>query len=111
MGKILEGETAIITGGGSGIGQGTAVRFATEGANVLVVDKDPNGARKTAELGGGQSGDIELLVQDVTAQDAPTIIFDTCGAKLGGRLSSSITRELGRLDRFTRQTMKTWTAF
>tara|TARA_B100000949_G_C14264879_1_gene444520 strand:- start:964 stop:1743 length:780 start_codon:yes stop_codon:yes gene_type:complete len=83
MGKILEGETAIITGGGSGIGQGTAVRFATEGANVLVVDKDPNGARKTAELGGGQSGDIELLVQDVTAQDAPTKIFDTCGARLG----------------------------
>ena len=52
MGIKLEGETAIITGGGSGIGQGTAVRFSAEGANVLVVDKDPNGARKTTELGG-----------------------------------------------------------
>ena len=78
MGKKLEGETAIITGGGSGIGQSTAVRFASEGANVLVVDKARNGADKTAELGGGHSGTIELLVQDVTAQDAPTKIFDAC---------------------------------
>ena len=82
MGKKLEGETAIITGGGSGIGQSTAVRFASEGANVLVVDKDRNGADKTAELGGGHSGTIELLVQDVTAQDAPTNIFDACAEKL-----------------------------
>ena len=39
MGMKLEGQTAVITGSGSGIGQNTAVRFVSEGANVLVVDK------------------------------------------------------------------------
>ena len=74
----LEGETAIITGSGSGIGQSTAVRFAFEGANVLVVDKNQNGAEQTLELGREHPGRIEILVLDVTAPDAPTIILNTC---------------------------------
>ena len=63
----LDGETAIITGGGSGIGRATAMRFATEGANVLVVDKDANGADETAELCRGYPGTIVPLVQDNNA--------------------------------------------
>ncbi|ULT55168.1 SDR family oxidoreductase [Neobacillus drentensis] len=40
----LNGRTAIVTGGGSGIGRAAALRFAKEGANVVVADIDsPNG--------------------------------------------------------------------
>jgi len=74
----LEGETAIITGSGSGIGQSTAVRFAAEGANILVVDKDQKGGERTLELGRIHPGKLELLVQDITDLDAPKKIFDTC---------------------------------
>jgi 2-keto-3-deoxy-L-fuconate dehydrogenase len=36
----LQGRTAIITGGGSGIGQASAMLFAQEGAFVALVDRD-----------------------------------------------------------------------
>ena len=44
----LAGRTALITGAGSGIGRETALLFASEGANVVVADRDGEGARVTA---------------------------------------------------------------
>ena len=38
----------IITGGGSGIGRGIALRFASEGAKVVVADIDSEGGEKVA---------------------------------------------------------------
>ena len=43
----LTGKTAIITGGGSGIGKAMAIVFAKQGANVYVLDLDENGASQT----------------------------------------------------------------
>nr|WP_319801851.1 3-oxoacyl-ACP reductase [Arthrobacter sp. YA7-1] len=41
MSHRLKDRTAVITGGGSGIGLATAKRFASEGANVVIADIDP----------------------------------------------------------------------
>ncbi|WP_312471492.1 glucose 1-dehydrogenase [Neobacillus sp.] len=46
----LVGKTAIVTGGGSGIGRATAIRFAEEGANVVVADVDSNAGEETLSL-------------------------------------------------------------
>lgn len=43
----LQGKAAIVTGGGSGIGQGIALAYAREGADVLVADINPEGAAET----------------------------------------------------------------
>src|SRR5207302_383259 len=54
----LDGKVALITGGGSGMGQATAELFAREGARVCVLDLSLEGAAETVqriESAGGQA--------------------------------------------------------
>jgi len=61
------GQTAVITGGASGIGLGTAKRLKAEGARVMLWDVSPQNLEKAkAELGPG----VESEVVDVTDYDS-----------------------------------------
>ena len=48
----LQAKASVITGTASGIGRATALRFAAEGADVLIVDRDADGADETVRLEG-----------------------------------------------------------
>ena len=73
----LENKVVIVTGAGSGIGKETALLFASEGANVVVVDICEKGGRETVteieKTGEGyfvkvditNRKEIELMVKDV----------------------------------------------
>src|SRR3954452_14544740 len=50
---VLSGRTALVTGGASGIGRAVAVRLASAGAHILVLDRDKEGAEQVAHEVGG----------------------------------------------------------
>lgn len=63
----LEGKTAVITGAGSGFGEGMAKRFAQEGANVVVADLNGDQAERVAVDIGERA--VALQVDVARAQD------------------------------------------
>ena len=44
----LDGKVAMVTGAGSGIGRGIALRLAEEGCDIAALDKDAKGTEETA---------------------------------------------------------------
>ncbi len=44
----LKSKVAVITGGASGIGRGAGLRFAQEGAKIVIADIDREGGERTA---------------------------------------------------------------
>jgi 3-oxoacyl-[acyl-carrier protein] reductase len=60
----LAGKRVIVTGGGSGIGRASAVRFASEGAAVAVFDRDGASAEETRRAIEGQALAFEVDVTD-----------------------------------------------
>lgn len=64
----IEGVTAIVTGGGSGLGRATAEALAAKGAKVAVVDRNEAAASEVAGLIGGLA--VALDVADAGAAEA-----------------------------------------
>ena len=62
---ILEGQVAIVTGGGRGIGKAIALRFAGEGADVGIIDLNAETARATAGEISGFGRRVIATVADV----------------------------------------------
>jgi 2-hydroxycyclohexanecarboxyl-CoA dehydrogenase len=56
----LEGRTALVTGGGSGIGAATCRRLAAEGAAVAVTDVNPEPAEAVASELDGQAFELDV---------------------------------------------------
>ena len=73
MGR-LSGKVALITGGGGGIGRATAIRFAEEGACVVVGDIDKTRGLESAKLAkeaaGNTGGDAIFTEMDVTNHES-----------------------------------------
>lgn len=61
----------LITGGGSGLGRATAVRLASEGAKLALVDVSEEGltATKTAVLDAAPSAEVVTVTADVSRQE------------------------------------------
>jgi NAD(P)-dependent dehydrogenase (short-subunit alcohol dehydrogenase family) len=80
----LADKTALITGGGSGIGRACAVRFAAEGANVCVADLDLVAATETAARVEALGRKALALQIDTTDEAANDTMVRRCVETLGG---------------------------
>ncbi len=67
MSGRLEGQSVVVTGGGSGIGAAAASRFAAEGASVAVVDRSGDAAAATANDITAAGGTSVAITADVSS--------------------------------------------
>jgi len=83
---LFDGKVAVVTGGGSGIGQAACHLYAREGARVVVSDIDEKGGKETVEMIQGMKGDAIFVRADVSKPE-------DCEAMVAASLE-----QFGRLD-------------
>lgn len=80
----LAGKVALITGAASGIGRACALRFAEEGADIVVADRDPRrGAEAVAEVRAASNGRVLFVEVDVASEDSIEAMADHAVAEFG----------------------------
>jgi NAD(P)-dependent dehydrogenase (short-subunit alcohol dehydrogenase family) len=83
MSGRLEGKVCLITGAGSGIGRASALRFAEEGACVVVADIDRAGADETVKQIRAASGTASVVTADVADPESAQRLADETATAQG----------------------------
>jgi NADP-dependent 3-hydroxy acid dehydrogenase YdfG len=102
----LQGKTALVTGGGSGIGQAVAKMFLQAGARVAIAGRNLDKLQRVAaELNGGKNltchaldvadkERVKQVVQEVTVQHGPIdILVNNAGTNLTDREARQLSLE------------------
>jgi 3-oxoacyl-[acyl-carrier protein] reductase len=79
----LEDKVAVITGAGRGIGRATAIRFAQEGAAVVVNDVDPEPAEETAQAVKEAGGQAQVSTHNTVELDQARDMFARAAEEFG----------------------------
>jgi NAD(P)-dependent dehydrogenase (short-subunit alcohol dehydrogenase family) len=81
MTRLLEGDTALITGAGNNIGRAVALAFAREGARVLATDVSPE--RGAALIAAAGDLPVTFVPADLASRPAAAALADHAMATLG----------------------------
>jgi NAD(P)-dependent dehydrogenase (short-subunit alcohol dehydrogenase family) len=106
----FENKTALVTGGGSGIGRSICLRLASEGAHVFVIDLNPDSAESTVhdiqEVGGNAAAyacdvadhnGVEEIVSGILATSDIDVLVNNAGIAHVGNLENTSEADLDRL--------------
>jgi NAD(P)-dependent dehydrogenase (short-subunit alcohol dehydrogenase family) len=69
------GKTALVTGGGSGIGRAIALRFASEGAHVVILELRAEAGQSVADEIAAAGGSARVVAADVSSTESMQTAF------------------------------------
>jgi len=106
----IAGKVAVVTGGGSGIGRASALLLAREGATVVVVDRNGDTAKATADTIQAAGGKADAIAADA-GSEADVAGFVDHAVRRHGALDSVFANAgiAGGWIRTTEQTVEQWT--
>ncbi len=81
--RRFEGKAVFVTGAAAGIGRATALRLASEGAALTLVDVAQEGLEETAKLCAEQGADVEHRLCDVSDEAQVREAIEGCVARHG----------------------------
>jgi NAD(P)-dependent dehydrogenase (short-subunit alcohol dehydrogenase family) len=79
MRVTFSGRSALVTGGGSGLGRAVAMKLAGEGVDVWVCGRTEDSLAETVSLADPDGGAISSVVCDVTDPAAVAMMYETIG--------------------------------
>lgn len=82
---MLEGKVAIVTGASAGIGRATALKFAREGAKLVLADLDTDRGHETEQLVKDEGAEV-LFVRTDVSDDADVAALVRAAVETFGRL-------------------------
>lgn len=82
---ILQGKTALITGGGEGIGRAIARRFASAGAHIVIAERNAQtGAQTAADIASESGAQTVFVATDVTDKAQVYAAVNAASERFGG---------------------------
>ena len=84
MAGEFDGKVALVTGGGSGIGEAACLEYARRGAAVGVADRFVEAAERTVKMIEAEGGRAVALQADVSKEEEVQRMVDQCVDALGG---------------------------
>ena len=104
----LSRRVAFITGAGSGIGQGTALRLARDGADICVADIDLGGAEETASMVREFGRRAHVVRCNVASKEQVQAAADECIAELASLDIAVANAGIGRGGSVLEMELKDW---
>lgn len=81
--RRLQGRACIVTGAGQGIGRATALRFAQEGARVLIAERNKDSGEETANRITAAGGEARIAPVDLSSLAGAEELMEQCKSAFG----------------------------